>query len=359
MKQCNRHLIGFNDIPVIMVGIPLVAFFMPLLFFGDTLENGLPAYLPKFTIALFHTSIYWFSLRALVLLLRRRFPEHKDTGRRMTWMLLTVTPVIILIDASCNLLMGGLEEIIGVRHGPPKIDYLVAACMISALVLSIYEGFYFYHRWRQSVLEAERLRRENMQSQLEGLKSQVNPHFLFNSLNTLTYLIPEDSDRAVRFVQQLSKVYRYILEIRDQPLITLREELNFLDAYLFLLHERFGDNLRVELDVDPAAYDLQLIPLSLQMLFENAIKHNIISREQPLCVILSTTEGQDALVVRNKLQLKRQNQRSTRVGLNNIRRRYAFYTSEDVLVDNSDGWFTVRLPLLRVSAEASQQVAPA
>jgi LytS/YehU family sensor histidine kinase len=269
-------------------------------------------------------------------------------------MLLTIVPVILLLDQLCHVMMAGLEQLLPMQH-PPNVDYLVTAATISALVLAIYEGFYFYHRWRQSVLETETLRRENMQSQLEGLKNQVNPHFLFNSLNTLVYLIPEDSQRAVRFVQQLSKVYRYILEIRDQPLISLREEMNFLDAYLFLLQERFGDNLQVDIRIDPAAYSLQLIPLSLQMLFENVIKHNIISQEQPLQVTVTTSPDHDSLRISNRLQRKKEVQPSTRVGLDNIRRRYAFYTHEDVLVEEKDGWFAVQLPLLHLQASAAQQ----
>ena len=126
---------------------------------------------------------------------------------------------------------------------------VLASLMLTFFIVAVYESIFFYSRLQKSIVEREKLERENIHSQLEGLKNQVNPHFLFNSLNTLTYIIPEDPDLAVRFVQQLSKVYRYILEIRDRKLICLSEELEFLDSYVFLLKERFGENFHVEIRV--------------------------------------------------------------------------------------------------------------
>ena len=224
--------------------------------------------------------------------------------------------------------------------------------MVVFFVLSLYEGVYFYHRWRLSLIETERLRQENISSQLDALKSQVNPHFLFNSLNTLVYLIPEDEDRAVRFVQRLSKVYRYILEIRDRSLITVAEELDFLDAYQFLLKERFGENLQIHLQIDPGVKQMQMIPLSMQMLLENAIKHNIISKEKPLLIEITVGTRSGNLMIRNRLQPKQQRQESTQVGLDNIRRRYSFYTNADILIKQEDGWFSVELPLLKTISSA-------
>mgnify|MGYP001795200940 FL=1 len=151
----------------------------------------------------------------------------------------------------------------------------------------------------------------------------------------------------MRFVQRLSKVYRYILEIRDRSLITVAEELDFLDAYQFLLKERFGNNLQIHLQLDPAVKQLHMIPLSMQMLLENAIKHNIISKERPLQIEIVAGTRSGTLLVRNRLQPKQQQQVSTQVGLDNIRRRYAFYTNADIQISQEDGWFSVELPLLQ------------
>jgi LytS/YehU family sensor histidine kinase len=216
--------------------------------------------------------------------------------------------------------------------------------MIIALVSSIYEGIYLNARWKASLIEKELLKRENIESQLEGLRSQVNPHFLFNSLNTLAYIIPQDPDRAVKFVQQLSKVYRYILEIREKKLISLREELKFLDSYIFLIKERFGENLQVDISIPKSIYEENIIPLSMQMLFENAIKHNIISSSKPLTIEVFLQDGK--IRVRNNLQKKKQSMPSTQVGLQNIRNRYAFFTDQRVEVKEDDHTFSVGLPLI-------------
>ena len=151
-------------------------------------------------------------------------------------------------------------------------------------------------------------------------------------------------------MQKLSKVYRYILEIRDKELIPLEDELTFLDSFIFLVRERFGDNLRVEIEVPQVFHQARILPLSLQILFENAIKHNVISEQHPLTIELFVDEEQ-RLVVRNNLQRKNQVLDSTRVGLDNIRSRYAFFTDDKVVISEDEANFTVRLPLLKVSAQ--------
>ena len=336
-----------------IIGIPLIAFIIPLLFFGYQYD-GLIAYWPKWKVAIFFTVLYWVIMRGLVLLFRAKLPEYKDTGKRIVLMVLSTFLLVAVINSFCYEIHDWLlpEE---QQHELTKFEYGRATLIVVLLILSIYEAVYLYHRWRLSLLETEQLRRENIQSQLEGLKNQVNPHFLFNSLNTLAYLIPEDEQRAVRFVQQLSKVYRYILEIRDMDLISLAEELDFLESYRFLLRERFGENLQVEIRVDPALHSMQMIPLSLQMLFENAIKHNIISRDQPLFIEVTDNGRSDSLLVRNRIQLKDQVQASTKVGLDNIRRRYLFYTSAEVQITEDDTWFEVRLPLLYTRQVVAEQ----
>jgi LytS/YehU family sensor histidine kinase len=183
---------------------------------------------------------------------------------------------------------------------------------------------------------------------LEGLRNQVNPHFLFNSLNTLVYLIPEDSEKAVRFVQQLSKVYRYVLESREARIIPLQDELAFLQSYIFLLKERFGENLQVKLTDLNGQTDGAIVPLTLQMLFENAIKHNVISTEKPLMIEVFAEKGH--LVVRNNLQRKNQVMDSTGVGLENIRTRYRMLTDREVEVIVSREYFTVLLPMVEIAA---------
>lgn len=342
-KQKNvKEVLGFDDTWFLILGIPALSFCIPLLFFKATLADGLVAYFPEWGVAMMYTVAYWMSCRTIFIYFRRRFPGQQETRKRIIYVSLAVLAIYTVVNWSLD----HVHVFLGVpqREGVTDFDYTVGTLMIVALVSTLYESAFLYDRWRRAIVEAEKLKRENIESQLEGLKSQVNPHFLFNSLNTLTYIIPEDPERAVHFVQKLSKVYRYILEIRDKKLISLEEELNFLQAYLFLVRERFGDNFRAELRVPDEALNLQLVPLSLQILFENAVKHNIISDERPLRIEL-WIENQ-RLVVRNNLQRKRQAMPSTNLGLQNIRNRYAFFSEEKVDVIETKEFFTVSLPLI-------------
>lgn len=343
-----REALGFDDRWVMLVGIPIIAFFIPILFFRATLKDGLAAFMPEFISSLVFTAAYWTVVRSIFIFMRRRFQGYQHAVRRILYTLGAILIAFFLVHSAVGFLHDNFFPHPD-QPGVTDFDYAVGSLTIVLLVSAIYESVYLYARWRESIVEQERLRRENIQSQLEGLKNQVNPHFLFNSLNTLIYIIPEDPQRAVQFVQKLSKVYRYILEIREKELIPLEEELTFLDSFIFLVQERFGENLRVDVEIPDAFLQARIIPLSLQILFENAIKHNVISEQRPLTIELFVDEEQH-LVVRNNLQRKKQVLDSTRVGLDNIRSRYAFFTDEKVVISEDEAFFTVSLPLLKVSA---------
>jgi LytS/YehU family sensor histidine kinase len=219
-----------------------------------------------------------------------------------------------------------------------------AAIFCTIMMIAIYESIFFMHQLRKSVLETEKLKRESLNAELNALKTQVNPHFLFNNLNTLSSIIPENPGMAVEFVQQLSKVYRHILEVQDEQSILLKDELDVLRAYAFLLQTRFGDNLDITIDVPEEKLKKKIVPLSLQMLMENAIKHNIVSSDKPLKVNVFAENGN--LVVRNNLQKKNQVNSSTGIGLDNIRNRCKLLGNGEVAVTESGTSFTVSIPLI-------------
>lgn len=222
---------------------------------------------------------------------------------------------------------------------------IYSAIAITAIITTILTSRAFFLNWRQLSINAEKLERENIQARYEALRNQVNPHFLFNSLNALTNLIHEDQTRAVHFVQQLSQVYRYLLDTRDREVVPLKTEIEFLKAYVYLQEIRFGNKLKVNIQVNEESGGVA--PLSLQLLVENAIKHNVVSQEQPL-MIRVYQEGQ-TLVVENSLQLRDVPATgSSGVGLQNIRKRYQFLHSQPVEVVSDSGRFVVRLPILEV-----------
>ena len=210
--------------------------------------------------------------------------------------------------------------------------------------MGIYESIYFMHELKDSVEEKEMLKRESLQAQLNALRTQVNPHFLFNNLNTLSSLIPENPKHAEDFVQQLSKVYRHILEVKEEKSILLKDEIEVLNAYTFLLKTRFGNNLEVNINVPDEKMKQKIVPLSLQILMENAIKHNIVSSEKPLHIDVFAENG--SLVVSNNLQMKNQVNESTGIGLDNIRNRYKMLGDKEVKVTENENSFTVSIPLI-------------
>jgi LytS/YehU family sensor histidine kinase len=223
----------------------------------------------------------------------------------------------------------------------------VGATVFATLtVLAIYEALFYFRQWKDSLQASERLKKEHTISQLEALRSQVNPHFLFNSLNTLASLIPEDPKRAVGFVQELSKVYRNVLEQKEQQVITLEEELNHLQSYLFLAGQRFGESLQITIEVAPENRRLFIVPLSLQILAENAIKHNIVSRNKPLIIEIHASPGH--ISVRNNLQSKSGKLEGTGTGLQNIRERFRLTFGKDIDVSQTDTSFMVTLPLVLI-----------
>ncbi|MGZ5302950.1 MAG: histidine kinase, partial [Bacteroidia bacterium] len=214
------------------------------------------------------------------------------------------------------------------------------------VILLIIAGIYFYIRRREKILKKEAdIARQNIEFQYETLRSQVNPHFLFNSFNTLAGVIETDQQMAVEYVEHLSDFFRNLLVYKDKDVITLKDELALLQHYFFIQKKRFGQNLHLDIQTEDKYKTWLLPPLCLQLLIENAIKHNIISREKPLNITIQTT-ADAKLVVRNNFQLKSFAEKSTGIGLANIQSRYSLLTKAPVNIINDGQYFTVELPLI-------------
>ena len=198
-----------------------------------------------------------------------------------------------------------------------------------------------------------KVQKENLQSQFEVLKQQVNPHFLFNSLNVLTSLIKADPDLAESFTERLSKVYRYVLENKEKDLVSLSTELEFLNAYLFLLEIRFMKKLMIDIRVDKSYYDLQILPIAIQLIIENAIKHNTFSKANPLRIEIFVDDKLSLNII-NNLNLRETKIISTGVGLENINRRYALVSDQKPEFIKTDEHFIAKLPLLRPERTESE-----
>ncbi len=222
---------------------------------------------------------------------------------------------------------------------------MVLSTAITFLVTAVYTGMLFFQKWKKSLVESERMRRESVQAQFEVLKNQVDPHFLFNTLSTLTTVIAENQALAIEFVEQMSLVYRYILQMKEQQSVELGTELEFAQAYVFLLKMRFGNNFSVRWHVPEACHSLRVAPLTLQLLIENAVKHNVISGESPLCIRVEVEAGK-RLVVTNNLQRKLTSEPSTRLGLRHLQSRYGLLTGVAPQIHATGSEFVVKMPLL-------------
>ncbi|GHN03270.1 hypothetical protein WSM22_47590 [Cytophagales bacterium WSM2-2] len=224
-------------------------------------------------------------------------------------------------------------------------DMVIVSVIITLAISSFMHGREFLLNWKHAALDAEVSKKESAIARYESLKNQINPHFLFNSFNALTNLVYEDQDKAAKFIKQLSEVYRYVLDTREKDLVSLQEELRFAHSYLFLQQIRFGNNLKVT--VQSENMEGKIAPLALQLLLENAIKHNIISSDDPLTIDVYAKDGY--ICVENNLQRKTMiSESSSGLGLDNIRSRYKFLTDKEVYISDSNGKFAVKLPIINL-----------
>jgi len=224
-----------------------------------------------------------------------------------------------------------------------RIDFLRAALLGASL--SIFNQFYHITEEKKAIeLSMNKLKKEMMTSKFNSLRSQISPHFLFNSLNTLTSLMYEDRDLASDFVSRLASCYRYILDNREEDLVSLEKELQFLDSFIFMMKVRHDGAISIHVNV-PNKHHSSLIPtLSIQMLVENALKHNYYSKEHPINIEIFTKNNR--LVIQNNIKKRIDSQESTQLGLANIKNRYGFYTSDKVSIIDDGKAFEVSMPLL-------------
>ncbi len=285
----------------------------------------------------------WKGIIWITMVLERRIPWLKSPIKRMIYQVGAMTlfsGLIIFIGFSIWIKMTeglGFLDVLGFVLPSLKAVYIF---MFGSLVLG--NAVLFFKNWKESAIQQEELKRAHLALQYQSLKDQIRPHFLFNSLSSLATLINTDTEKATQFVHKLSDVYRYVLEQREIELVPLRDELKFLEDYIFLQKIRFGDNLQVENKLD---LDLKrmVIPLSLQMLVENAIKHNEISSEHPL-VIAMTSTGNGHVIVKNNLQRREVSEASLGTGLENLRKQITYFSNDPLLVQEESDAFIVRMP---------------
>lgn len=224
-------------------------------------------------------------------------------------------------------------------------DFIIVALFVPLFVNGLTESLYYYGEWDTVSVKKEQLEKENIRARYEILKTQISPHFLFNCFNTLAVLINESKKAAGDFLNQLSKVYRFVLETKESEIIKLSDELEIFTSYIKLLKIRFGESFRIKNEITREQKQLFIAPLTMQLLLENALKHNVSSSDHPLEIKVKI-ENQ-SLLFENNLLLNTK-QESTNIGIENISSRYKYLTGEQVVVRKSDDFFAINVPLINV-----------
>lgn len=235
---------------------------------------------------------------------------------------------------------------------PPTPEQIVVTnvygMIIFVPIFSVYFSLHFLRHWQKSEVDIVKFKEDSMRAQLVSLKNHLDPHFLFNNLNILSSLIDKDASMSQAFLDKFAEVYRVMLQTKADDLVLLSEELDFINAYIYLLKVRFEENLQFEIKIDEQVKDLMLPPLSLQMLIENATKHNIASEKRPLIITIEAS-GEEYLTVSNTLYEKPEDLKNkTGSGLENIKRRYKYFADKEVLTEKTETHFITRIPLLTV-----------
>ena len=295
--------------------------------------------------------VLWYTNRFLFFWSLKKFPGEENNRRRLFITLGLSLFISIAFYSSNSIYFSnfGIRDLTFLECFFFMKKVLMSMIVLGYMVIAVYEGLVLFVKWSDSQVKAETYRKEGLEAQFQNLKNQLNPHFMFNSFNTLSTIIEEDPEKASRFVQELSDVYRYVLNSQKSDWVMLEEELAIINSYLFLLRMRHEDNLTVDLRVGQEVRKTFVPPLALQMLIENAIKHNEISTSFPLKIEIYN-EG-DYLVVSNPIQERRVVERSTGIGLSNIRNRYDYLTGKNIVVDRESGKFTVKIPLVQLSSK--------
>ena len=335
-----------NDRLYRIIGIPLVALVANIIYYYDMNEKHGFSFRVDYLYTIVITFLLWEVVRRVIIYSRSRYSSYKDSKKRIVW----TTMASVIVTTSIMTLISAFYDVTNWWGYEYKLkNYLYnnfAALTYVVIIAGIYESIYYFKKWRDIAVETEILKKESLQSQLDSLKQQISPHFLFNTLNTLSSLIRKDVGRAELFLDELSKVYRYLLQNNEGSLIALDVELQFVQSYFHLLTTRYGNSLQLKVNVAERYKNHLIAPLTLQLLIENAVKHNSIDKSTPLIIALEIThEGN--LIVSNNLQRKVLNLPSHKVGLANIAAKYRLLGQPGVVIAESEKSFSVQIPLIK------------
>jgi len=328
-----------------VASMPIIAFVLTYILFKDQIFEKINIWLFSYPLLLVIGTLSWATHLMISDKIRINYPGLKQSGIRIVLLAFCLVPFMSACVIFIFMLYDSLH-IFGYRMTMEDLKMgLAVGFSVNLIFETLYETDYILEKYKQSVEEKEAAHQMAMQQEFDTLKSQVNPHFLFNCFNTLSSLISEDKVKAEVFLNELSKVYRYLLQNNEDGLSTLQSEVQFVQSYYRLLQTRHGEAVQLNIQIDKR-YDLYLLPsMSLQLLIENVVKHNVVSKNAPLEIDIFTIAG-NKLVVNNNLIRRVAKALSNKVGLENIKAKYSLLRQPGFQVMEDERNFTVVLPLI-------------
>ena len=320
------------------IGIPVIGILLSFIL-GSGFKLFTIEHLVKIIISIAATTVYWISCMNIVIYMWRKYPWHLNARKHLIIEFLLISLVLLVLLSASYIYYRYWDKVSMLR-----IKYeIVITVLVTFLITLFHEALFFYEQWQVNFRKSAILEKSNTVAKYETLKNQVNPHFLFNGLNTLISLV-DDNKNATEYIENMADFLRYTLNSDQKQIKPVCEEINLVKKYFFLQKIRFEKSIYLDIDVDEKYKKHYLPTLSLQMLIENAIKHNIISNENPLKIKIFTRSNY--IVVENNLQRKTVTE-TTKQGLINIKERYKFLSAKNVKITETDDKFLVELPLLK------------
>lgn len=328
----------------------VVAFVVSLFLCPDCLFSraGLRSFVVDYFIfSLAISFLFGLGISRIVEMAERRVPWIRRPVLRLLLDLTTITLYSFAVSFVLFAFFGAYVwrwEVPNHKFYDIVLSSTILPVSIALVITLILTSRSFLQHWRQAAIETERMRAERLAGQYQSLKDQLNPHFLFNSLNVLGNLVYESPERANEFIEKLAAVYRYVLDNQEVDLVPLKTELSFIRSYLDLHKTRFGERMTYTIQVDePQEYSIP--PLTLQLLIENALKHNKATVESPLDINIVTLGGK--LSVSNTYQKRDSHEPGSGIGLKNIQERYRFFTDTAIVIEENPNQYIVTVPLLK------------
>ena len=323
-----------------IISIPVIGIVMPLFFYDAGDYKRLIMWM---IISIVLTFIFWEVGQRVSNNINKKFPIDSLPAKHLIVMLIFFSVLAffaILFVFLINIIFGNITPLYWAEMKGIHIVIILCTFFITAL----HEGIFLFYKWRNSLFVTEKLEKENVIAHYEALKNQVNPHFLFNSLDILSSLIQTNPKNALEYVDQFSKTYRYILDVSNKDTVSIKEEMEFINSYIYLHKIRFGDNLQFKSEININHLNKFILPLSLQITVENAIKHNEISDKHHLEILIY--EENNYVIIKNNLNLKYRREFPKSIGLKNLADRYKFISNAQPKFYKQDNNFIAEIPII-------------